>query len=208
MPRIIRCDHGTEHSIIEPLHIALRTDHDDEHSGYNSFKKGKSTANQRIESFWVRMRRYTINFYIEKFKEMKDKNILDDSDDIHIGFIRYCFGNLIQAELDLVVEQWNRHPIRKQKGQNVVSGKPAHIYNFPQNYDAQDYRKEINKEHVDICFSKYAEKPVLFEPVYSELAKLLAPDHEIPRYFEEGLRLFIQLTDAIKEFDKKSAKTA
>ena len=52
-PRILRADSGTENLIISLLHPLLRLDHQDSMSGTKSFMYGRSTANQRIEAWWV-----------------------------------------------------------------------------------------------------------------------------------------------------------
>ena len=51
MPTILRCDRGTENSIVNLLQIALRMDHGNDLSGFHSFMYGRSTSNQRIECF-------------------------------------------------------------------------------------------------------------------------------------------------------------
>ena len=56
VPKFVKADNGTEHSIIEPLHIYLRTLNDDT-SGIESFSIISSTENQRIESFWSTLQR-------------------------------------------------------------------------------------------------------------------------------------------------------
>ena len=148
----------------------------------------------------MRMRCYTINFYIVLFKKMREDNYLDDCNEIHKGFLRHCFRTLIQAELDLVLEEWSRHPIRKQKD-NDVSGKPEHLYNFPEKYGFEDYKKEVDQNHIDICYEQHAEKTVINDAESEELCQLLVPGHKIPETVEEALRLFERLTNALWEFE-------
>ena len=45
--------------------------------------------------------------------------------------IRYSFGHLIQSELDRVAEEWNRHRIRQSHMEELPSGIPQVLYNFP-----------------------------------------------------------------------------
>ena len=44
-PSIVRCDHGTENTVIASTHMALRHYHNDEFSGERSFQYGASTTN-------------------------------------------------------------------------------------------------------------------------------------------------------------------
>ncbi len=45
-PKIVRCDKGTENSVISYLHPFLRRNSNDVFSGENSFRYGRSTSNQ------------------------------------------------------------------------------------------------------------------------------------------------------------------
>lgn len=62
LPTLIRSDKGTDNCIVESLQQALRYDHEDSSSGAHSFIKGRSTSNQRIDSYWSQMRREGVNF--------------------------------------------------------------------------------------------------------------------------------------------------
>ena len=55
VPTRIRSDDNMENSIIETIQIFVRSAHDDEFAGIESFLKGTSPANQRIESFWSQL---------------------------------------------------------------------------------------------------------------------------------------------------------
>ena len=52
VPQKMRSDDGTENSVVEALHLFLRSAHDDEDVGYGCFSIGRSTSNQRIEAYW------------------------------------------------------------------------------------------------------------------------------------------------------------
>ena len=63
-PKYISTDDGTEHSIIEPMHIYLSSlDSNREESDIlKSFKIISSTKNQRIEAYWSYLRRDKIGW--------------------------------------------------------------------------------------------------------------------------------------------------
>ena len=46
--------------------------------------------------------------------------------------LRYCFTTLIQNELDDVREIWNYHHISRSRQAVVPNGKPAILYDLPQ----------------------------------------------------------------------------
>lgn len=62
VPRFIKADNGTEHSLIEPIHIYLRALNDAE-VGIESFSIISSTENQRIESFWSTLQRDRVGWW-------------------------------------------------------------------------------------------------------------------------------------------------
>lgn len=73
IPTIVRSDAGTENVQVEAIHVALRYGQGDAFSGLNSYLTGKSTHNQRIESFWVQLQRMCTSVYMETFKNYVDK---------------------------------------------------------------------------------------------------------------------------------------
>lgn len=95
LPTMIRSDRGSDNTIIDQLQIALRFHHEDSCAGVDSFLKGKSTSNERIEKFWNHLRNHSMDFFISLFKTMQDQNILDISNVLHIEVLCYCFGDLI-----------------------------------------------------------------------------------------------------------------
>ena len=62
IPTIIRSDHGTENGLVEDLQIGLRSQFNDTFCGRKSFRKGKSSSNQRIERWWGILRQQCVNF--------------------------------------------------------------------------------------------------------------------------------------------------
>lgn len=120
LPTIVRSDKGTENIMIESLQVCLRKDHNDKFSGENSYIQGKSVHNQRIESYWGRMRQHSMDFYIQFFKCMVQENLFDGSE-IQKKCLQYTFGFLIQNDLRTTQKLWNEHRIRKQAAQNNVS---------------------------------------------------------------------------------------
>lgn len=84
MPTLVRSDAGTENGIVETMHQALRHEQGDDLDGESSFLIGKSVHNQRIESFWTRLRGLVTGFYINFFKEMEAKGILDTNNKIQV----------------------------------------------------------------------------------------------------------------------------
>lgn len=157
------------------LQITLRSQHDDRLRGQKSYIKGKSVHNQRIESYWGQLRKHTADFYIQLFKDMEKRNLFDGSP-FDIMCMQFCFGPLIKADLQLAMELWNEHNIRKQPLRNNVAGKPFILYNLPQKYNARDYKKDLNEAAVDCLVDVYTEKPVLINPLMIQFVEEFVPD--------------------------------
>ena len=88
VPKKLRCDRGTENSIVEILYKFL----------YDAgiFMYGRSTANQRIESWWGILRRHCSQFWMDTFSELKDNGHFSGSF-CDKNIIRFCFMNIIQV---------------------------------------------------------------------------------------------------------------
>lgn len=134
VPTILRTDNGTEANLMEDFQKALRYEHEDLHAGEKSYLRGKSTNNQRIESFWRQFRQRMGNFYMDLFKSMEMKNIFNASNPLHIQTLRFCFGKLIEEDINITRKEWNEHRVRKQNCQNIEGGIPKEIKNFPEKF--------------------------------------------------------------------------
>ena len=61
----IRADLGSENSYVYGIQTFFRRNDNDEFSGRRSFQYGKSTSNQRIETWWSVYKRDTIQKYLD-----------------------------------------------------------------------------------------------------------------------------------------------
>lgn len=174
--------------------------HDDRLSGTKSFIKGKSTSNQRIESYWSQMWRQGVNFWIGLFKDMRDNNLFNDSNQIHVQCLRYCFGPLIKYDLEMIRKQWNQHRIRKLKSRESLPGKPNCLFYCPEKYGARDCKQKVEQHDIEVCINNYSIFPELINPEFEELIQLLIPDVIIPTTVPEAVALFVKCTDIIEGY--------
>ena len=65
IPERLVADDGTEHAVIEPIHLALRDD-------INSFSIVPSPRNQRIESYWSKLRNDRFGWWRSLLQDMED----------------------------------------------------------------------------------------------------------------------------------------
>ena len=90
----------------------MTREHNDSHAASKSFLYGKSTSNQRIESWWSILRKSRMNWWMGFFKDLVDEGKFDISLDYHIEIARFCFLKVLQNELDETKSLWNSHRIR------------------------------------------------------------------------------------------------
>lgn len=89
-PRVMRTDMGTENGLIEVLQTAL--------VGDNSFRYGKSTANQRIECFWSFLRKQCMQFWMDTFQSMRDDGLFC-GDFVDKSLVQFCFTGIVQVHI-------------------------------------------------------------------------------------------------------------
>ncbi|KAJ8667781.1 hypothetical protein QAD02_009444 [Eretmocerus hayati] len=195
VPTLVRFDYGTENVIIETLQSSLREEHEDNLSGDNSFLYGESTHNQRIESYWGQMRKHSMNFYIEFFKSMKDQRLFNGSQE-EIKCLQFCFGPLIQYDLDQTRILWNKHYIRKQR-HKVHHGKPYSMYHLPEMYGVEDHIKPVNLRAVDDLMEEFTDEPQIYDPTFAQLALEAIPDLVTPTTADDALDLYCRLKEAM-----------
>ena len=198
VPVSIRSDKGSENTLIDVLQMGLRSKHDDPLSGTKSFIKGKSTANQRIESWWGQMRKQNADFYIQLFKEMRQKQLFNDSK-LHVKCLQYSFGPLIKKDLEIMKNQWNSHYIRKQNGRSTVYGKPNVLYNLPEKMNSKDYKQSVNEADVNKLIKKFTTQPKLVDDKFKELVSLLIPNVSVPETPKEALDLYKEILKLIEQ---------
>ena len=65
--------------------------------------------------------------------------------------LAFTFGNLLQRDLDAFVEEWNAHPIRKNRHAPSPHGCPNDIYDMPTLYGKSDMF--LWEYAFDICYT-------------------------------------------------------
>lgn len=201
LPTILRCDKGSENGLIGLLQVCLRKHHPDKFAGENSFVQGKSTRNQRIESYWGRMRQHTVDYYIQLFKCMQERNLFNGSN-LHIKCLQFCFGPLIKYDLNSNKELWNQHHIKKQPAQNNMAGKPLILFNLPEKFNCRNYKKPVDLEALGRLIERYTTKPHLIDPKFQELVNMLLPDYSVPSDPNEAVQLHKKLLRLIDEHNQ------
>lgn len=193
IPSIVRYDAGNENPLVGLIQRALRNDHADKFAGKNSYLCGPSTANQRIERYWGEARAAALDYYISFFKTLIHKKILNNKDTMDREYLRFCFGHLIQQDLERIQNEWNSHRLRAQKEKGLPSGIPNVLFSWPERYGAKDCKKKISKTDIQRIKNKFAIAPTLYNENTQRIVKLLVPNVTTPTNAEEAYNLFIKI---------------
>ena len=200
VPRILRCDQGTENATLKLLQPFFRYSSEDRFAGLNSIILGKSTSNQRIEAWWSILRKQNTDWWISYFKDMRDAGVYDDSNPLHCECLKFCFMGIIQTELDNVVKEWNTHTISTKRNAEGPKGKPDVMYFNPEFYHTDSYGTNVDLEEIEACKQIYgidrqSRLPCTFQ--FVQIVHEIMPDASVPRNEPEALNLFVHLTSML-----------
>ena len=96
VPRKIRGDRGTENVNVAGIQRFLRRNHSDGLAGFLSFVYGKSVSNQRTEAWWSFFFKSSLSWWMNLFKDFRDRQMYDDSNPIQVECLRFCFYELFR----------------------------------------------------------------------------------------------------------------
>ena len=203
IPRKIRSDDGTEKSVIEVLHTFLRSSHADKNAGPKCFNIGRSTANQRIESYGSQFVRDGPGWWINFFKDLSDLGLFNSTDPVHQECIRFCFMQILRNELNEVAEMWNQHIIASSKFGNGSGprGRPDCMFFLPHLYNSENYKVPVDPQELEefidestMCLPNWSQE-------FEEFAAIImtALGLQPPRDVNEALDMYVTL---IKEVEK------
>ncbi|KAJ8043469.1 hypothetical protein HOLleu_10563 [Holothuria leucospilota] len=206
VPKIVRADRGTENCHLRDLQKALRWHHRDSFRRNKSFMYGRSTSNQRIEAWWGQLKRTSTNFWINLFRGLQDDGSFDNSDQIHVECLRFCFTDLIQSDFNKVLQEWNQHSIRHQNGVLIPSGKPDEMYYTPEVFGTHDYKMPLlftqgDIDEVEMEYSSQYPPHGCSEEFLAVLNEIFGDiaDYQMPSTVEEALFLYRQLVHILRE---------
>lgn len=95
-PMTVRSDMGTENGTVEKLQTALRELFMTGSNHKPAFLYGRSTANQRIESWWSILRKENAQYWMNLFETLKDEGLFNGTF-VDKSLIQFCFLNMIQV---------------------------------------------------------------------------------------------------------------
>lgn len=103
----------------------------DNQAGLNAHRYGSSPANQRIERWWSFYRHDRSTWWINFFKDLVERGIVDTASELSMTCLWFCFKDILQADLDHVRDHWNTHYIRKSR-HDTIPGRPDELFFLPE----------------------------------------------------------------------------
>ena len=107
IPERVRGDNGGENNGVEMFMMEKR--------GGESYLRGPSVHNQRIERLHYDTTHAVLSLFINIFKFMESHELLSPNNVIHLFALHFVFKTKIQTSLDEFREGWNCHRLSSEK---------------------------------------------------------------------------------------------
>lgn len=194
VPLILRMDRGTENFTTGDVQMLLRSCHEDDLIK-TATMYGSSPHNQRIERFWGYLKLTVLQPYMDVFKDLEMAGLLDRTNKYHMDCLYFCFIDLLKTDLEIIMETWNAHRVRKTKESEIPAGIPNFLFDTPTYYGYNNVGKMTNQDTVSICKELY---PTLYNTEYMQyeewaLNLMLCNHWVIPKTIDESLTLYGKL---------------
>ena len=153
----------------------------------------------------VILKKNTTQSWINYFKDLRDQGLYDDSNNIHVQALQFCYYCLIQSNLDEVKQTWNHHNIRSTKHTGSLQGRPDLMFFLPHNYSATNCGLGLDFQELEMSISMYAKKPPSFpcQNEFIDLANILMDEQNLqhPCSRSEAEDLYVFLVSAMETCD-------
>ena len=199
---VIRADMGTENVKIAAIQRYLRHDSGDSWSGEKSFLYGRSVSNQRIEAWWGQLRKGACDWWITHFKDLRDRGLYCDANDVHVECLLFCYMPIIKKELQNVARLWNLHRIRPSSNINSPHGRPHLLYHFPETTGVVDCKHDVDMDSLDVAKQMCCnDLPLCYSPEFDKLAELIMTEEDlsIPQDATDACSLYMTLISEIEK---------
>jgi hypothetical protein len=101
-----------------------------------------------LECWWSHLKKSHTTWWINFFKDLRDRGVFLDGNTFHIECLWLCFNKVIQQDLDFVKLHWNTHHIRPSR-HDTIPGKPDELFFLPEHSGGEDQLIPILQTQVD-----------------------------------------------------------
>ena len=139
-------------------------------------------SNQRIEAYWLQLRKSCTGWWINFFKDLLDPGVYGTTNYIHSECMKFVFTTLLQRELDVICDTWNSHRIRNTNTTDATihpAGRPGVIY-FTY---TDNYLHSVNHKDIELLYSNLQQgnigKSCTCSTEFFELANILVNENNL-----------------------------
>ena len=185
-PALLRTDCGTENGTAASIQTFF-------HQNENAHIYGKSITNQRIEAFWSKLRP-ALDGWIDHFRTLKQDNIFEPGNTVHIYSMRVAFREHIANILHTFMIYWNTHAVRQSS--EGPGGIPDTLFYLPTNqFGISIDEQSINQAKEHCRFDKSTTGNDDVDEFFEEA---IAQFHLVPPHNRQtATDLFLQLIDKV-----------
>lgn len=88
------------------------------------------------------------SWWINPFKDMVDRSLVDTSNTLHLESLWFCFIEVMKNSLKAIKESWNTHYVRKSR-YHTAHGIPDQLLFLPESVDAVDHKMEYQQPDIN-----------------------------------------------------------
>lgn len=201
IPMQIKADDGTEHALIEPIHILLRNLDADDEEAMESFSIITSPQNQRIEAYWSILQRDRIGWWRRFLRDISDMDLFSNDDPVLVDCIRFCFMELIRNDLNSIRTQWNSHIISKSRNAGP-RGRPDSMFYLSHLFEAENMIIKVDAAEINEFYSDVTANVLDYSEEFQDFATTVMHEEGkgLPQNPTEALDLYLFLLQKINEY--------
>ena len=193
-PKILRMDNGSENVHCNRLQEFFTGEE-------NRSINAESVRNQRIESFWSRVKRYRTNWWIKLFRTMESEGLYNGELESHQELLLFCFMPVIQRELNDMLSTWNRRPVRQS---NVgPGGKPDILFHIPSTVGYSFQGTPVELQDIDVASDLIGipHQPFFKNKELHDLLLSYSVLHRLPQFnnVEDSLGNYVRLLNLLQD---------
>lgn len=198
VPKKLKADNGTEHSLIEPIHIYLSSLDEDNENALESFSIIPSTQNQRIEAYWSLLQRDRIGWWKRFFRDMVDLDLFHNGDPVLLDCIRFCFMDLLRKDLDSIRNEWNVHILSSSRNSGP-RGRPDSMFFLSHMFNTEDFLSRVDTAEIENFYPQTDNNVRDYSNEFQEFAEVVMAEanRARPSNTTDALYLYIFLLQRI-----------
>ncbi|XP_036389895.1 uncharacterized protein LOC118781114 isoform X2 [Megalops cyprinoides] len=137
-------------------------------------------------------------FWMELFADLRDSGHFNGSH-VHQCLLRFCYGDVIQKDLDECVRQWNSHRIHTSRTASCP-GVPNELFYLPHRFGSRDCGFEIEEAELDAFPEARLSIPKCGDQNMQEYLEFAMESNQLhkPENWEAATELYMKLKEIVQ----------